>query len=73
MEEAIIGSINYRLNEETKTAEVIQMDGYEGDIIIPEIVVFRKISYRVTSIGNGAFADLASLAPSLSLIASRVL
>ena len=62
MKEQIIDGINYRLNEETKTAEVInKSDGYEGDIIIPATVVFDEYTYRVTGIGKAAFADLASL------------
>ena len=62
MEEAIIDGINYRLNEETKTAEVIKKEnGYEGDITIPETVVFNERTYRVTSIGEGAFYQCESL------------
>ena len=55
MKEEIIDGINYRLNEETKTAKVIEKDGYEGDIIIPETVVFNEVIYRVTSIEDYAF------------------
>ena len=55
MIEKIIKGIKYRLDEENLTAEVIQKKGYEGDIIIPETVVFQKVAYRVTSIGEGAF------------------
>ena len=64
MIETIINDINYRLNEDNLTAEVIRRKGfeYEGNIIIPETTVFNDVTYRVTSIGNGAFADLASLA-----------
>ena len=36
-----IKGIKYRLDVENLTAEVIQKKGYEGDIIIPEIVVFK--------------------------------
>ena len=36
-------------------------NGYEGDIIIPEAVVFDEHTYRVTSIGEKAFADSYSL------------
>ena len=61
MTEKIIDGIKYRLNEETKTAEVIHMDGYKGDIIIPETVVHESVSYRVTSIGEGAFYQCESL------------
>ena len=56
-----IKGIKYRLDEENLTAEVIQKKGYEGDIIIPEIVVLKKVAYRVTSIGENAFEDCSSL------------
>jgi hypothetical protein len=56
MKEQIIDGINYRLNEETKTAEVIKKNGgYEGDIIIPKTVEFAEKTYRITSIGESAF------------------
>ena len=63
MIETIINDINYRLDEENLTAEVIHMDGYKGDIIIPETVVHESVSYRVTSIEEDAFAysDLKSI------------
>ena len=62
MIEQIINGINYRLDEETKTAEVIKKNGgYEGDIIIPETVVFNDVTYRVKSIGEGAFNCCDSL------------
>ena len=62
MIEQIINGINYRLDEETKTAEVIKKNGgYEGDIIIPETVVFNEASYLVTSIGKMAFFCCESL------------
>lgn len=57
VKEEIINGINYRLNGWTKTAEVIKKSGgYEGDVIIPETVVFNERTYRVTSIGKEAFA-----------------
>jgi hypothetical protein len=57
VKEEIINGINYRLNGWTKTAEVIKKSrGYEGDIVIPEAVVFNERTYRVTSIGKKAFA-----------------
>lgn len=62
MIEKIINGINYRLDEETKTAEVIaKRNGYEGDIIIPETVVSNRASYLVMSIGKNAFFDCKSL------------
>ena len=57
MIEKIVKGIKYRLDEETQTAEVIaKRNGYEGDIIIPETVVLKKVAYRVTSIGEDAFS-----------------
>ena len=82
MKEEIINGIKYRLDEETLTAEVIELkdaleldetkltaeklmkmifNGYEGDVIIPETVVFNERTYRVTSIGEKAFAGSYSL------------
>lgn len=61
MIEQIINNINYRLNEDNLTAEVMENEGYEGDIIIPETVVFSDATYRVTSIGDGAFCGCKSL------------
>lgn len=82
MKEEIINGIKYRLDEETLTAEVVELiddiqlddeklsseqlmnaifNGYEGDIIIPETVVFNERTYRVTSIGEKAFAGSYSL------------
>ena len=61
MIEKTIKGIKYRLDEENLTAEVIQKKGYEGDIIIPETVVFKKVAYRVTSIGEEAFSWCDSL------------
>ena len=57
-----IKGIKYRLDEENLTAEVIkQENGYEGDIIIPETVVFQEVAYRVTSIEKRAFMWCESL------------
>ena len=82
MKEEVINGIKYRLDEETLTAEVIELkddleldetkmtagklmkmifNGYEGDVIIPETVVFNERTYRVTSIGEKAFAGSFSL------------
>ena len=55
MIEKIINGIKYCLDEENLTAEVIK--GYDGNIIIPETVVFNEVTYRVTSIGQRAFAN----------------
>ena len=56
-----IKGIKYRLDEENLTAEVLKKKGYEGDIIIPEIVELENVAFRVTSIGQRAFKDCSSL------------
>ena len=61
MLEKIIKGIKYLLYEDYLIAQVIQKKGYEGDFIIPEIVVFKKVSYRVTSIDWFAFEGCSSL------------
>ena len=61
MLEKSIKGIKYILDEKTLTAEVIAKRGYKGDLIIPETVVFKKVAYRVTSIGEYAFEDCSSL------------
>ena len=62
MKEEIIDGINYRLDENTLTAEVIPQEiAHEGDLVIPEIVVFQELSYCVTSIGDCAIYECPSL------------
>lgn len=62
MTEKIIEGIKYRLEEETLTAEVIKNpNGYRGNIIIPETIVFNEVTYRVTSVGKQAFGNCFSL------------
>ena len=53
-----IDGIYYNLVSEVKTAEVTSGSfKYSGEIIIPEVVIFEGEEYRVTSIGDHAFAD----------------
>ena len=66
MVEAIIDDINYRLDKDNQTAEVIKRregiyNDYDGDIIIPETVVFNGANYRVMSIEWWAFCGCKSL------------
>ena len=62
MTEKIIEGIKYLLEEETLTAEVIKnQNGYRGNIIIPETIVFNEVTYRVTSVGKQAFFNCFSL------------
>ena len=61
MIEKTIKGIKYLLDEENLTAEVIYKRGYEGYIIIPEIVELKKVAYHVTSIGGWAFEKCSSL------------
>jgi hypothetical protein len=61
MKVEVIDGIKYFLDEENLTAEVTYKEDYEGAIVIPETVVFEKVSYRVTSIGDQAFCGCSSL------------
>lgn len=61
MEEKIIKGIKYQLDERKLTAKVIRKRGYFGDIVIPETVVSKKVSYKVTTIGYAAFENCESL------------
>jgi hypothetical protein len=62
MEEKIINGIKYRLDKDTLTAEVVWNDDeYSGNIVIPGTIVSDTVSYKVTSIGDAAFARCTSL------------
>ena len=59
MIEVIIEGINYCLNEENLTAQVIRNPErcYTGEFVVPEIVVWENVSYQVTSIGYVDFVE----------------
>ena len=62
MEEKIINGIKYRLDKDTLTVEVVWNDDeYSGNIVIPDTIVSDTVSYKVTSIGDAAFARCTSL------------
>ena len=62
MIEKIIDGIKYRLDEETLTAKVVQDITYAFvNLDIPKTVLFEKVSYHVTSIGDNAFSRCSSL------------
>ena len=62
-EDVTIDGINYSVIKKAKQAEVIQWitDKYEGNITIPDAVVYDGITYSVTSIGNHAFSNCSGL------------
>lgn len=55
----IVDGINYNItSSKEKTVEVIfgyNLGNYSGDIVIPESVVYDRVEYSVTSIGDSAF------------------
>ena len=53
----LIDGVYYVLNNEEKTAEVVQPSGfrYQGDIVVPDTVKQDGTAYAVTSLGEGAF------------------
>ena len=57
-----IDGIWYNLISKDKTAEVTSSPiKYEGDLVIPAIVVFQEENYEVTTIGDNAFASCGLL------------
>ena len=58
MIEKIINDINYRLDEDNLTAEVMENEDYEGDIIIPETIMFNDITYPRHEYWRGGFLSL---------------
>lgn len=59
--EKIINCIKYRLDEENSTAEVVKKRGYKDEVIIPDTIELKKVSYNVTSIGESAFEGCSRL------------
>ena len=57
----LINGIYYELNNDTKTAIVVQSKNYSGNIDIPSTVSSDGITYTVTSIGHNAFYKCSSL------------
>ncbi|MBR6900306.1 MAG: leucine-rich repeat domain-containing protein [Bacteroidales bacterium] len=61
----LIDGVYYVLNNEEKTAEVVEPKGfkYQGDIVVPDTVKQDGTDYAVTALGEGAFfqANLTSL------------
>lgn len=53
----LIDGVYYVLNNEEKTAEVVEPSGfrYQGDIVVPDTVKQDGTGYAVTSLGEGAF------------------
>ena len=61
MRKEIIDGINYRLNEDNLTAEIVENEGNGSKTNIPEIVVFNEVSYRVTCIKEKGFSGYPSM------------
>lgn len=57
-----IDGIYYKLNKLTKTYEVTSNPNkYVGDIIIPSMITYEEVDYKITRIGAGAFKDCTDL------------
>ena len=54
-----VDGIKYELNFEHQEAEVLY-NNYRGDIVIPESFSVANVDFKVTSIGEGAFAGVWS-------------
>ncbi|MCI6803595.1 MAG: leucine-rich repeat domain-containing protein [Prevotellaceae bacterium] len=64
-----VGKIYYNLDNETKEATVTYYDlshnynenAYQGDITIPQSIVYKEMEFKVTSIGRKAFYHCGKL------------
>lgn len=59
-----IDGIYYNLNKSENTAEVTNSgnyNSYSGDVFIPSEVIYKDVTYRVTSIGDHAFESSTNL------------
>ena len=55
------GGFNYNLNSETKTAELSKYKGKATQVVIPASVVYKNVTYSVTSLGEECFYSCSSL------------
>ena len=51
----------YSINEEDKTASVVNNDNANGDVFIPKLINFNNQEYNIISIKEGAFRNLKSI------------
>ena len=57
-----IDGIYYKYNNKTKSYEVTSNPNkYVGDIIIPSMITYEEVDYKITRIGAGAFQDCTDL------------
>lgn len=56
-EQVWIEDICYNLIEENNTAEIVLGSLAQGEVVIPPIVIFEEVEYRVTGIGKNAFSS----------------
>ena len=62
--QAVIDGMNYALSTdgEVRTATLLAGDKkYAGHVVIPSIVTFAGIQYKVTAVGNDAFKECTGL------------
>lgn len=60
--EVEIDGVYYDLNSETKEAKLYNGESIaNGDVVIPDAVIYNEITYNVTSLGIGAFRNCKSL------------
>ena len=51
----------YKLDTETKTAELAKYNGSATEVSISEIVTYKDVVYSVTSLGENCFSRCSSL------------
>ena len=56
-----IGDFDYNLNPVTKTAQVKKYKGSATYVVIPENVIYKDVTYRITSLGDWCFNYFSSI------------
>ena len=51
----------YKLDTETKTAELSRYSAHATEVVIPTSVTYKNTEYSVTSLGKGCFSHCRSL------------
>ena len=59
--DVVVDTITYELDENAHTACVKDGTSRSGDVVVPKIVKDNGVSYRVTKIGDNAFANCSAM------------
>ena len=61
------GIFKYKLDTETKTAELLKYDGSEKEVVIPEIYTYYKENFTIISLSKRCFYECSSYVTSVKI------